>query len=78
MPIKMVLDGVGLIVNFIVIDLDIPGDFSPGTGFIMSDIISEIVQVAQDDGTVENVEVPFEVGGTYLNGIYTPPKEQAL
>ena len=77
----IVLNSDGLIVNRIVVDEHTPADFSPGPGLTMSDVIIAPIDVpVLDDndeptGETQTVVVPMAIGGTYSNGVYTPPNE---
>ena len=78
----IVLDQSGRIVNRIVIDENTPADFSPGPGLTMSDTIEAPIDVPMIDpdtreptGETQTVVVPMAIGGTYINGVYTPPEQ---
>ena len=76
------LNSDGLIVNRIVVDENTPADFSPGPDLILSNTIEAPVEVPVTDpdtgeptGETQTVVVPMAIGGTYINGAYTPPNE---
>ena len=82
METRIVLNAAGLIVNRIVIDDNTPADFSPGPGLAMSDVNTAPIDVPVIDpetgeptGKPQTVIVPMAIGGTYINGEYTPPGE---
>ena len=82
METRIVLNAAGLIVNRIVVDETTPADFSPGPGLTMSDTIEAPIDVpvldpdtGQPTGETETVIVPMAIGGTYIDGVYTPPGE---
>ena len=80
----IVLNDAGRIVNRIVVDENTPADFSPGPGLTMSDTIEAPIEVPVLDpetglptGETQTVIVPMTIGGTYINGVYTPPEQSA-
>lgn len=80
MKTRLVLNTQGRIVNRIVIDENTPDDFHPGAGLTCSDVTAAPIDVpvldhnGQPTGETETVVVPMAIGGTYLNGVYTPPE----
>ena len=80
METRIVLDAAGRIVNRIVIDHNTPADFSPGPGLTMSDVLTAPIDVpvldedGQATGETQSVVVPMAIGGSYINGVYTPPE----
>ena len=68
MPVCIVLNSDGLIVNRIVVDENTPADFSPAPGLVCNDTTEAEIEI---DG--ERVTVPMDIGGRYINGVYTPP-----
>ena len=81
METRIVLNASGRIVNRIVIDENTPADFSPGPGLTMPDVTTAPIEVlvldenGEPTGETETVVVPMAIGGTYINGVYTPPEE---
>ena len=78
---QLVLNSNGLIVNHIVVNKNTPADFSPGHGLTMSDTIEAPIDVpvldpetGEPTGETQTVIVPMAIGGTYINGVYTPPE----
>ena len=65
METKLVLDADGVIVNRIVVDETTPVDWSPGEGLELA-----------DDDPVAWFPWHADIGGSLVDGVYTPPSEQ--
>ena len=71
--IELLVNRDGLIVNRIVTNDDTPTDIGADRGLTRVAATSEIVQETVDEIIVD-ITIEYEIGGTYVNGVYTPPE----